>query len=489
MKFTRLLLGIFTLLPLLALAAGCGGGGGGGGDSESPLVSITVTPANSTIAAGGTLQFSAVGTYANGKTADLTAAATWSSSVEAVASVNNAAGSKGAVTGVAAGSTAIIAMVGTVSGSANVTVTGAGAVSPNVMTITVNGSLCSDSSYLNKPCVSVTICNPGSTTCRTIPDILLDTGSYGLRIFKDTIPDLTLAQVPSGSGSLAECVQFADGSSLWGPVQVAGVKLGNEPVVEIPVQVVDASFGTRPNQCQNADLSRQSARFNGILGVGISTEDCGPICVSNPGIGLYYRCSGANCSGTAVALASQVQNPVPHLPPQDNNGIIVQLPAVPFDGVVSTSGSLIFGIGTRPNNTPASPTVFPTDEFGDFRTVYNGVNSTSFLDTGSNGLYFPNVPPELPTCPDPDSGWYCPPVTRELFATTVGAFGSPSATVPFYIGNLLNLANSPNNVFKEIGGTSTFGFDWGLPFFLGRQVFFGMEGKASSLGTGPYVAY
>src|ERR1700687_2414070 len=60
----------------------------------------------------------------------------------------------------------------------------------NVLSITVNGSLCSASTsagYPNKPCVSVTICKPGTSTCQTIDDILLDTGSFGLRIFKQVL--------------------------------------------------------------------------------------------------------------------------------------------------------------------------------------------------------------------------------------------------------------------------------------------------------------
>jgi len=67
----------------------------------------------------------------------------------------------------------------------------------NVLAITVNGSLCSSNSYINKPCVSVTICAPATSTCQTISDILLDTGDSGIRIFKQvlTVP-LTQVAAP-----------------------------------------------------------------------------------------------------------------------------------------------------------------------------------------------------------------------------------------------------------------------------------------------------
>ncbi len=58
----------------------------------------------------------------------------------------------------------------------------------NVLLVTVNGSLCSNSPFIvNKACVSVTVCTPGTTNCQTINDILLDTGSSGLRIFKQAL--------------------------------------------------------------------------------------------------------------------------------------------------------------------------------------------------------------------------------------------------------------------------------------------------------------
>jgi hypothetical protein len=257
----------------------------------------------------------------------------------------------------------------------------------NLVPITVNGSLCSANSYPNKPCVSVKICTAGGSGCQTINDILLDTGSYGLRIFKQVLT-VSLPQVSAGSGSLAECIQYADGSSDWGQVQMASVILGNEPAVQVPIQVIDSTFGTAPPGCQNADKSPVDAGFNGILGVGFFAQDCGSVCATSADNGIYYVCSGATCSGTEVALSGQVQNPAALLP-QDNNGVIVQLPGVPADGSVSVNGNLLLGIGTRSNNAPSAVTTYEADQFGNFITVFNGVSHTSFIDTGTNGLFSP----------------------------------------------------------------------------------------------------
>ena len=156
---------------------------------------------------------------------------------------------------------------------------GSGITGNNVLSITVNGSLCSTSTsagYLNKACISVTICNPGTSTCQTIDDILLDTGSFGLRIFKQALTTVSLTQVLSGSGgSLAECAQFGDGSALWGPVQMAGITLANEPTVTVPIQVIDSTFANISTStiCPGAEQSPVAAGFNGILGVGVFPED------------------------------------------------------------------------------------------------------------------------------------------------------------------------------------------------------------------------
>jgi hypothetical protein len=187
-----------------------------------------------------------------------------------------------------------------------------------------------------------------------------------------------------------------------------------------------------------------------------------------------------------------VQNPVALLK-QDNNGVIVQLPTVPLGGIPSANGQLILGIETQPNNSPSGVTVYPADINGEFITKFNGSTlSNSFIDSGSNGLFFDVPTSLLPPCSSPDQGWYCPPSTLSLSASNTGATGSQSGSVTFNIGNAVNLfKTTSNSLFAELGGSAPAGsgFDWGLPFFFGRPVVVGIEGKSSILGSGPYWAY
>jgi len=477
----------------LALVVSCGGGGGGNTGNTTPptLVSITLTPLNPSVITGSSRQFTATGTYSDNSVQNLTASATWSSTTAAVATISNDAGTQGLVSAITSGTTTITATSGLVTGSTIMTVTVP--VFNNVLPLSVNGSLCSaSSSYPNKPCVSVTVCAPGTSTCQTISDILLDTGSYGLRIFKQALTVLP----PPAAGALAECAQFGDGSSVWGAVQTASVILGNEPAIQVPIQVIDVSFGatTLPAVCRNAYQNPAAAGFAGILGVGLFTRDCGQTCTNSPNNGKYFTCNGTNCSGTTVPLAAQIQNPVALLP-QDNNGVIVQLPGVPAGGTPSLSGSLILGIGTQANNTPLSfVTAYSANQSAQFSTRFSGQNYASFLDTGSNGLFF--TPPALIsilTCPGSSGSvsWFCPASPLDFTATNTAASGSPAGVVTFRIDNVTNLtSNTANHVFAEIGGTYPVSFDWGLPFFFGKSVYVGFEGKTSAtLGTGPYWAY
>jgi hypothetical protein len=373
----------------------------------------------------------------------------------------------------------------------------------NVMNVTVNGSLCGGNSaqYPNEPCVSVTICAPGTSNCQTIDNILLDTGSYGLRVFQSVL-SVPVTPVTTSQGNLAECVQFGDGSSEWGEVAMANVQIANEPSVQIPIHVVNSTYANPPAPCSSSqstpDTGPSETGFNGILGVGLFAQDCGSYCVSNANSEQYYVCSGSSCNGSTASLANQVINPVAALP-VDNNGVIVELPSVSANGEPSLSGSVILGIGTESNNSASGATAYAADSSGEFGTVFSAYSSSelpAFIDSGSSVWFVPPIS-SLPDCSASHgsgwSGWYCPSSTQSLSASTVSATGSPQNSVSFQLGNAYSLLNDGNNVYSNIGAESSSGsnayFDWGIPFFYGRNVYVGIQGASSSLGTGPYWAY
>jgi hypothetical protein len=374
----------------------------------------------------------------------------------------------------------------------------------NVMALTVNGSLCSpatSASYPNKPCVSVTICAPGTTNCQTINDILLDTGSYGLRVFQSVLT-VPLSPIKTSSGAqIAECIEYLDNASDWGPIELASVVLGGEPAVQIPVHVINSGFfpsaAANDAGCTNLDTSPSEAGFNGILGVGPYAQDCGSFCANYADNTYYYACSGSSCTPTAVTLSNQVQNPVSLLP-QDNNGVLVELPALSGDSSASANGYLVLGIGTQSNNSPSAGTsVYVIDNnpidsnyYMNISTTFQNTTYPSFIDTGSNGLFFDSSG-LLPACSAPNSSWFCPQSLKTLSASNQGTGGS-AISLSFGVGNFDSIISSSSEVSAEVGGgsvSSTPQFDWGLPFFFGRSVYVGLEGTKSVLGTGPYWAY
>lgn len=367
----------------------------------------------------------------------------------------------------------------------------------NVLPIVVDKGL-GPVANVNIPYVSVTICAPGSTTaCQTVDHVILDTASTGLRILAsvlDTSVNLPAQIDPSGA-SLAECMAFVD-SYAWGTVRVADVRLAGQAAGAIPVQIIaDPAYPTVPASCSSrGPVGIGTVRdfgANGILGVSTFVEDCGPTCVQAAVPGTYYACSGGACSPAAVGQDRQVRNPVAALP-ADNNGIVVDLPAVPAAGAVSVSGSLLLGIGTRGNNGLGGAAVFDLDSSGSLTAIFKGRTLGAFFDTGSNALFFPDG---MPVCAANSAapGFYCPASTQDLTAVVQGASRRTSGTVSFSVDNAATLAaNGPTFVaFGNIAAPAPWAavFDWGLPYFYGRRVFQAIEQRSTPAGTGPFVAF
>jgi trimeric autotransporter adhesin len=112
--------------------------------TNATLVSIGVTPSMPSLAAGSTQQFVALGTFSDSSTQDLTTSVTWASATETVATISNAAASRGLASAVAAGTSLISATSGTISGSSTLTVRAATlvslAVTPSSSSVNVAGT-------------------------------------------------------------------------------------------------------------------------------------------------------------------------------------------------------------------------------------------------------------------------------------------------------------------------------------------------------------
>jgi hypothetical protein len=449
----------------------------------SPTASLTLAPANINSAQTTVLSWSSA------NATSCTASGAWSGTKATSGAVTITPTATGNFTY----SLACTGEGGTANASAALSVT---AALSNSAAIIVDSGPTGVSGVINVPYVNVTVCRPGTTVCQTIDHVLVDTGSYGLRLMASALSStLALPTVKSPSGADAgECGKFISGYT-WGGVRQADVKLADEVASGISIQVIGdtgSSYTVTPSTCSSAgaNLGSMSAMgAKGILGVGMFKQDCGSACVNAAISGVYYACDSGSCNASAMPLAAQISNPVASFA-VNNNGLLISLPTVGTAGLTSVSGTLIFGVNTQSNNTIASETIFKANSSGDFSTTYKGKTySSSFIDSGSNGYFFTDS--TIRTCSGGD--FYCPASTLALTATNTASDGSATGTVNFNVVNLVGLASTITAA--QVGGTvssttsSSNYFDWGLPFFYGRRVFVVMEGNTVAGKTGPYWAY
>jgi hypothetical protein len=297
---------------------------------------------------------------------------------------------------------------------------------------------------------------------------------------------------------------FLDGY-VWGPVVMADITVGGEQASGVPSQIMIPSSGSPavPTSCSNQTTGGNDGNSvldfgaNGLIGVGLFEQDCGLGCTNlNPTAPpFYYACTSSGCNPTYATLGQQLPNPVIDFP-VDNNGVLIELPSVPDGGSPSLTGSLIFGIGTQSNNGLGNAQIYNVPDSGNspgnITTVFNGTSyPDSFIDSGSNGLFFldSSVPGVPATCSD-QTDWYCPnPSPDNLSAGNQGTNMTSPITVNFSIENADTLFNTSNTAFSTLGGPQSGSFDWGLPFFFGRNLFTAIDTKSTPGGLGPYFAY
>jgi hypothetical protein len=339
----------------------------------------------------------------------------------------------------------------------------------------------------NAPYVAVTLCVPGTDLCQTLDHVLVDTGSVGLRIAASALrADLPLPPVTVGGAPVGECMQFASGYA-WGSVRQADLRLSGERAASIPVQVIDETgpvFGTVPAACARSGINlMQLLDAKAVLGLGMHRQDCGSACATSGAPGIYFACGPGGCATTALPLEQQVGNPVPAFE-RNNNGVVIVLPQVSLGGSAQLEGALVFGIGTQANNQMGAAKVFDVDTGGNFSTRYKGTAYRSFLDTGSNAVYFPDT--DLPRC----GTYFCPFLVTALSATITSPRGI-TGNVDFLIDSLYGLRTEAvaAHTAGPDGGALAQSFNWGLPFFFGRSVHLAIQDAPTPAGRGPYWAF
>ncbi|HXW91529.1 MAG TPA: DUF3443 family protein [Terriglobales bacterium] len=397
--------------------------------------------------------------------------------------------------------------------------------SSNVLEIAVDGgptaSQAGGAIYPNGAFATATVCAPGSTSnCVTVDNLLVDTGSQGLRVLQSAVSSLNLPSVNINGSAAYDCASFVDGSFLWGQVQSANVVLAGETASSVPIQVISSSTANIPTSCSNGGInenSQSSLGANGILGVGLEPFDCGGGCdqssgASTPPTGAYYTCSGTSCTPVFASCGSecsdstgvqQVTNPVVAFP-VDNNGVIVELPSV-SGSTATVTGSLVFGIGTETDNQFSSSAELFTAACDKFDTSFEGTDfyidpssctgPGSFIDSGSNGYFFVDVNNVLATCPSNSTAadFYCPTSLTSLSATVEDPVTMFPEVIDFSIDNAQTLFSSGDAADSTLGGPAAAGsgFDWGLPFFYGRNVYSAIDGQTvpSGLANAPWWAF
>ncbi len=329
----------------------------------------------------------------------------------------------------------------------------------------------------NRMVVSVTVCEPGTERCNTVDDVMVDTGSTGLRLEASAVPTWLRLPPSLGPGGkpLAECLRFVH-DTAWGSLHRADVRLGRMTARDLPLQVIDDQDGAQPPACPHSDVRPTS---NGTLGVSQHLFDCQGTCEQRaeaPGVFVRDGTGWSPIAGT-VEPAYRLPNPVSYLPGHDN-GIVIDLPSPPAGGAREVVGTLTFGVTGIADDSVGTAGILHLDAAGRFTTVLGGRSyPASYIDSGTETYVLRDD--DLPRCRD--MSWaYCVEPRRILDAEMVGSDGRMVPTrfgVGDYQGTRERHAGASNDI-AEVAEPRSATFVWGAPFFLGRRIALVIEGKS-----------
>ncbi len=232
------------------------------------LRSITVTPANPSIAVGNTQQFVATGQFKSGNIANLTNVVTWSSATPSVATIN----ATGLASAASAGQTAIKAASGTISGSTTLTVTGGVTytIGGTISGLTGSGLVLQDNGGNNLPLAA-------GATSFTFTTPVPSGGSYSVTVLTQPSTPTQMCTVTNGSGTAnanVTNVQIACSTiTLTATLNPSSAHQGSAETITITG--AGTTFGPTTTVNFGADIA------SGTVGVNGPTSASAPITIDN----------------------------------------------------------------------------------------------------------------------------------------------------------------------------------------------------------------
>jgi hypothetical protein len=351
----------------------------------------------------------------------------------------------------------------------------------NVIPVNVTLGLSDEGVFFpNQSFVSVVVCEVNTSNCVTIDKVLVDTGSFGLRLFDSAISSLRLnSSIYQGNG-VYQCAVFASGYTS-GRVALVDLKLGALKATDLPIQIIDSQPKTVPRNCTQSGVKAltrpNQLGSNGVLGVGPLAYDGEPLKV------YYYFLSG----GQAVNISSlpnqwRLPQPVSKMN-RHNNGLILTYPLADSMGALGLTGQMIFGLNTASNNSTSGATFFTTSNAGRIKVAFDGQSYDGMIDSGANHNVFTKR--SFPTCGASD--FFCPPTPQSVNVSVSSYSGIPSKLVSIQVADYTTYGGSAVQPGLAGYAADNYEFILGLPFMYGRQTYIAIQGQTTGAVPQPAI--
>jgi uncharacterized repeat protein (TIGR01451 family) len=361
------------------------------------LQSLTVTPANPTLATHTTQTFLAIGTYNDGSTQNLSAAVTWSSSSTTVATIS----SSGVATGVSAGTSTISATLGNVAGSTALTVTAKAPYAYIGSVVSANCCLDALDTSTNQvvKSIPVTALNEPFGITPDQSRIYLADNVNNLVNVVDTTTNTLVTSIPVGSGATAVAITPNGLSGYvadYGDTNVSVFSVATNSVVKtVPIGFASGWLTASPDGAfvyVGSAVDNRVAVINTSTNVLSSTFTIAPpagqltaACIIGPAfnpastLGYFLQsCASTTAPGSVSVLS------IP------NNVTVATIPVgiLPYDLALTPDGSRLYVVNARSNSVSvidtANNTVIATVPVG------NAPQSIAVTPDGTL-VYVPNA--------------------------------------------------------------------------------------------------